>query len=67
MIRYAGRIYFGLAGDSDVLSDLDDLDAAIRESRSENPPVTGESPRQEGEKPAPNRGQDKPGADLGVG
>jgi diacylglycerol O-acyltransferase / wax synthase len=37
MISYDGRIYFGLAGDRDVVSDLDDLASALRESLREQP------------------------------
>ena len=37
MISYDGRIYFGLAGDRDVLPDLDDLAAALREAIREQP------------------------------
>jgi hypothetical protein len=37
MISYDGRIYFGLAGDRDVVSDLDDLASALRESLRELP------------------------------
>ena len=32
MISYDGQIYFGLAGDRDVLADLDDLATALREA-----------------------------------
>jgi diacylglycerol O-acyltransferase / wax synthase len=37
MISYDGRIYFGLAGDRDVVPDLDDLAAALREALREQP------------------------------
>jgi WS/DGAT/MGAT family acyltransferase len=37
MISYNGRIYFGLAGDRDVLPDLEDLASALRESLREQP------------------------------
>jgi WS/DGAT/MGAT family acyltransferase len=37
MISYDGRVYFGLAGDRDVVSDLDDLATALRESLREQP------------------------------
>jgi diacylglycerol O-acyltransferase / wax synthase len=37
MISYDGRIYFGLAGDRDVVPDLDDLASALRESLREQP------------------------------
>jgi diacylglycerol O-acyltransferase / wax synthase len=37
MISYDGRVYFGLAGDRDVISDLDDLAAALREALQEQP------------------------------
>jgi hypothetical protein len=37
MISYDGRIYFGLAGDRDVLPDLDDLATALGEALREQP------------------------------
>jgi diacylglycerol O-acyltransferase / wax synthase len=37
MISYDGLIFFGLAGDHDVVPDLDDLAAAIREALREQP------------------------------
>jgi hypothetical protein len=37
MISYDGQIYFGLAGDRDVLADLDDLATALREALREQP------------------------------
>src|SRR6266480_537640 len=37
MISYDGRIYFGLAGDRDVVPDLDDLAGALREALREQP------------------------------
>jgi diacylglycerol O-acyltransferase / wax synthase len=37
MISYDGRVYFGLAGDRDVVADLDDLATALRESLREQP------------------------------
>ena len=37
MMSYDGRVYFGLAGDRDVVSDLDDLATALRESLLEQP------------------------------
>jgi diacylglycerol O-acyltransferase len=37
MISYDGRVYFGLAADHDVIPDLDDLAAALRESLREQP------------------------------
>lgn len=37
MISYDGRIYFGLAGDHDVVPDLDDLASALREALREQP------------------------------
>ena len=37
MISYDGRIYFGLAGDRDVVPDLDDLASALREALREQP------------------------------
>jgi diacylglycerol O-acyltransferase / wax synthase len=37
MISYDGRIYFGLAGDRDVVPDLDDLAAALGEALREQP------------------------------
>ena len=37
MISYDGQIYFGLAGDRDVLADLDNLATALREALREQP------------------------------
>ena len=37
MISYDGRVFFGLAGDHDVVADLDDLAAALREALREQP------------------------------
>ena len=37
MMSYDGRIFFGLAGDRDVVPDLDDLAAALREALREQP------------------------------
>jgi hypothetical protein len=37
MISYDGRVFFGLAGDRDVVPDLDDLAAALREALREQP------------------------------
>jgi diacylglycerol O-acyltransferase len=37
MMSYDGRVYFGLAGDRDVVSDLDELATALRESLREQP------------------------------
>jgi diacylglycerol O-acyltransferase / wax synthase len=37
MISYDGQIYFGIAGDRDVLADLDDLATALREALREQP------------------------------
>lgn len=37
MISYDGTIYFGLAGDRDVVPDLDDLVGALREALREQP------------------------------
>ena len=37
MISYDGRIYFGLAGDRDVVPDLDELATALREALREQP------------------------------
>jgi hypothetical protein len=37
MISYDGTIYFGLAGDRDVVPDLDDLGGALREALREQP------------------------------
>ncbi len=60
MISYDGRIYFGLAGDRDVLPDLDDLASALRESLREQPvPRAKESQRRSRKRrrsPSPRRG-----------
>jgi diacylglycerol O-acyltransferase / wax synthase len=45
MISYDGRIYFGLAGDRDVVPDLDDLAAALREALREQPVPRGRAKR----------------------
>jgi diacylglycerol O-acyltransferase len=37
MISYDGRIFFGLAGDRDVVPDLDDLATALRQALREQP------------------------------
>jgi diacylglycerol O-acyltransferase len=52
MISYDGRIYFGLAGDRDVVPDLDDLASALRESLREQP-VPRAQPKPP--KPAPKK------------
>src|ERR671910_166274 len=51
MISYDGTIYFGLAGDRDVVSDLDDLGGALREALREQP-VPRRKPKQRA-KPKP--------------
>jgi hypothetical protein len=52
MLSYDGRIYFGLAGDRDVVADLDDLASALREALREQP-VPRAKPKPK--KPAPKR------------
>jgi hypothetical protein len=37
MISYDGRVFFGLAGDHDVIPDLDELAAALRDAIREQP------------------------------
>ena len=37
LISYDGRVFFGLAGDRDVVADLDDLAAALRAALREQP------------------------------
>ncbi len=37
MMSYDGRVFFGLAGDHDVVADLDDLATALREALREQP------------------------------
>jgi hypothetical protein len=37
VISYDGRVFFGLAGDRDVVPDLDDLAGALREALREQP------------------------------
>jgi diacylglycerol O-acyltransferase / wax synthase len=71
MLSYDGRIYFGLAGDRDVLPDLDDLATALREALREQPvPRAKAKPRKtaakkagtkapERRKPAPKRAAKK--------
>jgi diacylglycerol O-acyltransferase len=59
MISYDGRIYFGLAGDRDVVPDLDDLATALREALREQP-VPRAKPKSrpaaaKRKKPAPKR------------
>ena len=66
MISYDGSIYFGLAGDRDVISDLDDLAAALRESLREQP-VPRRKPAASKAKPSANRRPRRSrGADLSV-
>jgi hypothetical protein len=65
MLSYDGRIYFGLAGDRDVVPDLDDLASALREALREQPvprakpkPKPKAQPRRKAaakKKPAPTR------------
>jgi hypothetical protein len=58
MISYDGRVYFGLAGDRDVVADLDDLSDALREALREQPVPRAKAkpkPKREGQKPAPKR------------
>jgi hypothetical protein len=57
LISYDGRVFFGLAGDRDVVPDLDDLSASLRAALREQPvPRRKPSPKR---KPAAKR---KPGA-----
>jgi diacylglycerol O-acyltransferase / wax synthase len=51
MISYDGSIYFGLAGDRDVVPDLDDLAGALREALREQP-VPRAKPKQAAKKGA---------------
>ena len=53
MLSYNGRIFFGLAGDRDVVPDLDDLASALREALREQP-VPRAKPKPKA-KPAPTR------------
>ncbi len=56
MISYDGRVFFGLAGDRDVVPDLDDLAAALREALREQPvPRAKPKPKAKARKPAPKR------------
>jgi diacylglycerol O-acyltransferase / wax synthase len=54
MISYDGRVFFGLAGDHDVVPDLDDLATALREALREQP-VPRAKARPKPRKPAPKR------------
>jgi WS/DGAT/MGAT family acyltransferase len=65
MISYDGRVFFGLAGDHDVVPDLDDLATALREALREQPvprakpkprPRRASSARRGSKKPAPKKG-----------
>jgi WS/DGAT/MGAT family acyltransferase len=60
MISYDGRVFFGLAGDRDVVPDLDDFAAALREALREQPvprakPKPKAKPRRAPAKPAPKK------------
>jgi WS/DGAT/MGAT family acyltransferase len=60
MISYDGRVFFGLAGDRDVVPDLDDLAAALREALREQPvprarPKPKAKPRRAPARPAPKK------------
>jgi diacylglycerol O-acyltransferase len=56
MLSYDGRIYFGLAGDRDVLPDLDDLATALREALREQPvPPAKRKKRPAPKEPAPRK------------
>ena len=55
MISYDGRIFFGLAGDHDVLPDLDELATDLREALREQPvprPKPKRKPRPKAKAPA---------------
>jgi WS/DGAT/MGAT family acyltransferase len=53
MISYDGKIYFGLAGDHDVVPDLDELAAALREALREQPVPRAKPKRKPRPKPKP--------------
>jgi hypothetical protein len=55
-MSYDGRVYFGLAGDRDVVPDLDDLATALREALREQPvPRAKPKPKAKPRKAAPKK------------
>src|SRR3954468_8489162 len=56
MMSYDGRVFFGMAGDRDVVADLDDLAAALREALREQP-VPRAKPRPKPKPPAKSKGR----------
>ncbi len=60
MMSYDGRVFFGLAGDHDIVADLDDLATALREALREQPvPRAKAKPRRTPAKPAKKKGAQK--------
>jgi diacylglycerol O-acyltransferase len=51
MISYDGRVYFGLAGDRDVVPDLEDLATALREALREQPVPRAKPKRRQKQRP----------------
>ena len=63
LISYDGRVFFGLAGDRDVVPDLDDLAAGLRAALREQPVPRARKPApKKRAKPKPPSGSPRPSA-----